>query len=313
VKAATVSSDSRAAAAAPATAPTNPDTTAFRFDPATLQRISRELALDIGPIADVVVKRAASGCSSTADLCRKVAEEIESPQQRAKFLGRVSASDLSGPVMAKVVQMPKAARIESVVKAVVISEPSKPVPAPNTAGLKSSSWILIVTAASLLVAGAVVGRRILATGRSGSSATATDSRQPDGEVQLSAEKTRVPETQAPAQNLDGTTSNPANPADTGLKRVDLSPDIAQGLLSSKVMPTYPNLARQAHVQGMVVLEVDISKEGAIESLRTVSGHPMLIPAAIDAVKQWRYKPYLINGSPVPVQTQVTVNFNLSNA
>ena len=86
---------------------------------------------------------------------------------------------------------------------------------------------------------------------------------------------------------------------TTLKRVSVSPEVAQDLLTNKVMPTYPNLARQAHVQGMVVLDVDISKEGAIESLRTVSGHPMLIPAAIDAVKQWRYKPYLLNGCQSP--------------
>ena len=63
---------------------------------------------------------------------------------------------------------------------------------------------------------------------------------------------------------------------------------------------------------MVVLDVDISKGGAIESLRTISGHPMLVPAAIDAVKQWRYKPYLLNGEPVSVETRVTVSFNLSN-
>jgi protein TonB len=78
------------------------------------------------------------------------------------------------------------------------------------------------------------------------------------------------------------------------------------------MPAYPTLARQAHVQGLVVLDVDISKGGSIESLRTISGHPMLVPAAIEAVKQWRYKPYLLNGEPVSVETRVTVSFNLSN-
>ena len=101
----------RPEAAAPATIRTNPDGTAFRFDPATLQRISRELAIDIGPIADVVVKRAVSGRSSTLDLCHKVAEEIESPEQREKFLRRVSASTVSGPVRAVAVEMPQAARI----------------------------------------------------------------------------------------------------------------------------------------------------------------------------------------------------------
>ena len=81
--------------------------------------------------------------------------------------------------------------------------------------------------------------------------------------------------------------------------------------SAKVLPVYPPLARQAHVQGTVILNADISKDGAVESLKEVSGHPMLIPAAIDAVKQWRYKPYLLNGEPVAMTTQVVVNFTLS--
>jgi periplasmic protein TonB len=61
----------------------------------------------------------------------------------------------------------------------------------------------------------------------------------------------------------------------------------------------------------VVLQAQISKDGAIENLRLVSGHPMLAPAAIEAVKQWRYKPYFLNGEPVEVETQVTVIFSLS--
>jgi protein TonB len=61
----------------------------------------------------------------------------------------------------------------------------------------------------------------------------------------------------------------------------------------------------------VVLQAEISKEGAIQNLSLISGHPMLAPAAIDAVKQWRYRPYILNGEPVAVETQITVNFTLS--
>jgi protein TonB len=74
---------------------------------------------------------------------------------------------------------------------------------------------------------------------------------------------------------------------------------------------YPPLARQAHVQGTVVIDADISKDGIVEKLRTISGHPMLIPAAVDAVKQWRYKPYVLKGEPVAVNTRIIVNFTLS--
>jgi protein TonB len=78
----------------------------------------------------------------------------------------------------------------------------------------------------------------------------------------------------------------------------------------QVKPVYPPLARQARVQGVVVLEAVISKEGTIESLRTASGHPLLSQAALDAVKQWRYKPTLLSGEPVAVVTTVTVTFTL---
>ena len=69
--------------------------------------------------------------------------------------------------------------------------------------------------------------------------------------------------------------------------------------------------RHAGTMGTVLLQAEISKDGAIENLRLISGHPMLAPAAIEAVKQWRYKPYMLNGEPVAVETQVQVNFTLS--
>ncbi len=87
--------------------------------------------------------------------------------------------------------------------------------------------------------------------------------------------------------------------------------IMEGNLVHRVQPQYPPLAIQARIQGPVVLRAVISKEGAIENLQVVSGHPMLVPAAIEAVRQWRYRPYYLNSEPVEVETQVTVNFVLS--
>ena len=95
------------------------------------------------------------------------------------------------------------------------------------------------------------------------------------------------------------------------QRVRVSGGVSQGLLIRKVHPIYPPLARQARIQGVVVLQAQISKEGTIENLQLISGHPMLAPAAIEAVKQWKYKPYLLNGEPVEVDTQVQVNFTLA--
>jgi periplasmic protein TonB len=85
----------------------------------------------------------------------------------------------------------------------------------------------------------------------------------------------------------------------------------EGNLICKVQPTYPALARSARIQGTVMLQAVISKQGTIENLIVLTGHPMLVPAAIDAVRQWHYRPYILNNEPVEVETQITVNFSLA--
>ena len=86
----------------------------------------------------------------------------------------------------------------------------------------------------------------------------------------------------------------------------------QGSLVHRVEPVYPPMARIARVQGAVVLEALISKTGRIENLRLISGHPLLAPAAIESVSQWRYRPYWLNGETIEVETQINVNFILGN-
>jgi protein TonB len=85
----------------------------------------------------------------------------------------------------------------------------------------------------------------------------------------------------------------------------------EGNLIHKVQPVYPPTARSARVQGAVVLRAIISKSGTIENLQVASGHPWLVKAAMDAVRQWPYRPYILNREPVEVETRVTVNFILS--
>ncbi|PYV91208.1 MAG: hypothetical protein DMG90_07815 [Acidobacteria bacterium] len=82
-------------------------------------------------------------------------------------------------------------------------------------------------------------------------------------------------------------------------------------LIDRIQPNYPPIARAVGVQGQVILRAIISRQGTIANLQVVSGHPMLVKAAVDAVKQWRYRPYVLNGQPVEVETQITVNFLLS--
>jgi bla regulator protein blaR1 len=84
-----------------------------------------------------------------------------------------------------------------------------------------------------------------------------------------------------------------------------------GLLVKKVQPSYPAAARKGHIQGAVILRAAISKDGDVENLQVVSGPPELTPSAIEAVKQWKYRPYMKDGHAVEVETDITVNFTLS--
>jgi protein TonB len=95
------------------------------------------------------------------------------------------------------------------------------------------------------------------------------------------------------------------------QRVRISQGVTKGMLVHQVQPAYPGIAKAARIQGNVVLQAIISKDGSIQDLQLVSGHPMLVPAAIEAVRQWRYRPYLLNGQPVEVETTITVIFSLT--
>ena len=122
---------------------------------------------------------------------------------------------------------------------------------------------------------------------------------------LAAVQSQDPASPAPAPQADAS-APPQLP-----KRVRVSQGVSTALLIKKVNPKYPEEARQQRVQGAVVLQVHINAEGTITDLTTVSGDPLLTPAAIKAVKKWRYKPYFLNGQPVEVETTVQVNFTLS--
>ena len=95
------------------------------------------------------------------------------------------------------------------------------------------------------------------------------------------------------------------------QRVRVSQGVSQGLLIHKVQPAYPPLARQARIQGTVHLGALIGTDGRIAGLHVSSGHPLLVGAAMEAVRQWVYRPTMLNGDPVEVVTQVDINFTLS--
>ena len=84
------------------------------------------------------------------------------------------------------------------------------------------------------------------------------------------------------------------------------------MILNQVQPVYPRLAASARIGGVVRLKAVISKDGRIKDLKLISGHPLLVQAAMDAVRQWTYKPTVLNGKPVEVATEIDVNFTLSS-
>jgi protein TonB len=109
----------------------------------------------------------------------------------------------------------------------------------------------------------------------------------------------------------GTMPVPVAPRPAPVARAVRTSVMQEGNLVHRVIPTYPYPAKMARVEGLVLLSAIISKDGTIENLQVIKGHPLLVPAAIDAVKQWRYRPYILNHEPVEVETQIAVNFTLS--
>ena len=94
------------------------------------------------------------------------------------------------------------------------------------------------------------------------------------------------------------------------KSIRLSGGVTEGLLIHRITPVYPRIAVMGRIQGQVLLQATIGRDGVIENLHVISGHPMLINSALAAVKQWRYRPYLLNNEPVEVETQIVVNFKI---
>jgi periplasmic protein TonB len=105
---------------------------------------------------------------------------------------------------------------------------------------------------------------------------------------------------------------PPKPKAVVPQRIRVGGQVAAASLIRKVMPVYPTLAKQARIQGTVRFQAVIGKDGRIQDLQLISGHPLLVGAAEEAVKQWLYRPTLLNGEPVEVITQIDVNFTLSS-
>jgi periplasmic protein TonB len=105
-------------------------------------------------------------------------------------------------------------------------------------------------------------------------------------------------------------TNAINAQKAPQQTVRISQGVSEGMIVKRIQPIYPAQARQMHLEGVVELQANISQSGSISGIKQLSGSPILGRAAIDAVRQWKYKPYYLNSQPVEIQTQITVNFKL---
>ena len=106
-------------------------------------------------------------------------------------------------------------------------------------------------------------------------------------------------------------SAPPPPPKAAVTRTRVGGAVQAAKLVNRVQPVYPPLARQTRISGTVKLHAIIGKDGSVQQLQVVSGHPLLVQSALDAVRQWRYQPTLLNGEPVEVDTEIDVIFSLA--
>ena len=123
---------------------------------------------------------------------------------------------------------------------------------------------------------------------------------------------QIPESLKAPMPLQGSTTDRSMTGRllAGLEPVSVSEEFSEGLILDRVQPSYPKQALQAGLQGPVVLQAWIAKDGTIRELKLIRGSLLLGEAAYEAVKQWRYKPYVQNGHAVEAQTYVTIDFRL---
>ena len=305
---------------------------AARINPEALQHLSRELALRIGPIAGIVVRRAASECDSLEELYVKVAEEIDSREEREKFLqgrGASASPTPSSPPLRPAESKTAASPATETARRPSLSEESGVALKPGSAGAgapaanrrkylvpASVGGVVLILILILVFA----GRFAPSKGPSSSQAAQAVAQETHAAASTPAKQVTPPplaETPAtldkPIPEKDAQSPAPRVAAErprTPVKRVRVSEEEARNLLISTVKPDYPVLAKQANIQGAVVLDANISKEGTVESLKVVSGHPLLVEAALESAKQYRYKPYVQNGEPVAMSTEVVLKFTL---
>ncbi len=286
----------------------------FKSNPSKISgssdRATTWLAVCAGVIACLIIGLMAWRVGGTRSSAQKSAQDAESPQAQELDLGPVTASAAPASPQESKPAHAQAAKSQSEAAAsdVVISAASKSVS--KTAGAQpngqDTGGLAIYDEKGKLIYGKPVHPEEPATpAKAPAKPRAAATPAPRGELPSSA-KSSSTSAASSMKSASQITRLPVDPMTDGYVR--LKPDTAESLLDQRVEPEYPEAARRAHIQGSVVLETLINANGRVQQVSAVSGNPDLADAAIAAVRQWRYKPFTVDGKKVPIRTQVNVTF-----
>jgi TonB family protein len=236
------------------------------------------------------------------------------------------AKQVNPPVTAPVDDVSRASGGE-LTQTLTLTQPSKPSPAGRRLSDNGDSAMVRGNGNASQSAGSVqpepTGRKENASDRevlSKDSSAAGNSRPTGNDGQTTEPSSQraalEPSVPLPSAGVHGVSASILPPLAAGVpdKPVSLGVPISRGVtpgrLIRRVDPSYPSMALQQRISGPVQLEARIGTDGRVHNIKVLKGHPFLATAAVDAVRQWQYEPYKLNGQPVDLQTQITINFNL---
>jgi TonB family protein len=298
-----------------------PRTPVYEFKPNATSKSSGSsdhattwLAVCAGVIACLIIGLMAWRVGGSRRSAQKSAQDIDAPQTQVLDLSPVTASAAPATPEEPKSARPQAAKAQSEAGAsdVVISAASKSAskasPSANAqSNGQETGGLAIYDGKGNLIYGKPVHPEQSPTPAKAPAKPRAATTPPASHSELpSAAKSSSTSAASSVKSASQITHLPTDPLNDGFVR--LKPETAESLLDQRVEPEYPEAARRAHIQGSVVLETLINANGRVQQVSAVSGNPDLADAAIAAVRQWRYKPFTVDGKKVPIRTQVNVTF-----
>jgi len=276
-------------------------------------RATTWLAVCAGVIACLIIGLMAWRVGGSRSSAQKSAQDVDAPQTQVLDLSPVTASaapvtpEESKPAHAQASKTQSEAAANDVVISAASKSASKTAPAAPQSDGQDTGGLAIYDEKGKLIYGKPVHPEEPATPAKAPAKPRAAAAAPSSRSELpSSAKSSSTSAASSVRSASQLTRLPADPLNDGFVR--LKPETAESLLDQRVEPKYPEAARRAHIQGSVVLETLINANGRVQQVSAVSGNPDLADAAMAAVRQWRYKPFTVDGKKVPIRTQVNVTF-----